>query len=54
MAKKDISGRTIGSFELGERKMVNGTDIKLTIDRNIQKEVTRILSDGVKEFRANK
>lgn len=54
IAKKDISGRTIGSFDLGERKMVNGTDIKLTIDRNIQKEVTRILSDGIKEFRANK
>ncbi len=54
IAKKDISGRTIGSFDLGERKMVNGTDIKLTIDRNIQKEVTKILSEGVKEFRANK
>lgn len=34
--------------------MANGTDIKLTIDRNIQKEVTKILSAGVKEFRANK
>ena len=34
--------------------MVNGTDIKLTIDRNIQKEVTKILSAGIKEFRANK
>lgn len=54
IAKKDISGRTIGSFDLGERKMVNGTDIKLTIDRNIQKEVTKILSEGIKEFRANK
>lgn len=54
IAKKDISGRTIGSFDLGEKKMVNGTDIKLTIDRNIQKEVTRILSEWVKEFRANK
>lgn len=54
IAKKDISGRTIGSFDLGERKMVNGTDIKLTIDRNIQKEVTRILSEGIREFRANK
>lgn len=54
IAKKDISGRTIGSFDLGERKMVNGTDIKLTIDRNIQKEVTKILSAGIKEFRANK
>ncbi|OIP54113.1 hypothetical protein AUK10_01485 [Candidatus Gracilibacteria bacterium CG2_30_37_12] len=54
IAKKDISGRTIGSFDLGEKKMVNGTDIKLTIDRNIQKEVTKILADGVKEFRANK
>lgn len=54
IAKKDISGRTIGSFDLGERKMVNGSDIKLTIDRNIQKEVTRILMEWVKEFRANK
>ncbi|NDK19896.1 penicillin-binding protein 2 [Candidatus Gracilibacteria bacterium] len=54
IAKKDISGRTIGSFDLGERKMANGTDIKLTIDRNIQKEVTKLLSEGVKEFRANK
>lgn len=54
IAKKDISGRTIGSFDLGERKMVNGTDITLTIDRNIQKEVTKILSNGIKEFRANK
>ncbi len=54
ITKKDISGRTIGSFDLGERKMVNGTDIKLTIDRSIQKEVTRILAEGVKEFRANK
>ena len=54
IAKKDISGRTIGSFDLGERKMVNGTDIKLTIDRNIQKEVTKILSTSIKEFRANK
>lgn len=34
--------------------MVNGTDIKLTIDRNVQKEVTKILSEGIKEFRANK
>ncbi|MFA6091006.1 MAG: penicillin-binding transpeptidase domain-containing protein, partial [Candidatus Gracilibacteria bacterium] len=54
IAKKDISERTIGSSDLGEKKMVNGTDIKLTIDRNIQKEVTKILSDGIKEFRANK
>jgi len=54
IAKKDISGRTIGSFDLGEKKMINGTDIKLTIDRNIQKEVTKILSEGIKEFRANK
>ncbi len=54
IAKKDISGRTIGSFDLGEKKMVNGTDIKLTIDRNIQKEVTSILMQGVKDFKANK
>lgn len=34
--------------------MVGGADIKLTIDRNIQKEVTRLLKEGVETFRANK
>jgi len=52
--RKDASGRTIGGYNLSEKKMVGGADIKLTIDRNIQKEVTRLLKQGVEEFRANK
>jgi stage V sporulation protein D (sporulation-specific penicillin-binding protein) len=52
--RKDASGRTIGGYDLSERTIVNGADIKLTIDRNVQKEVTRILAEGVREFRANR
>lgn len=52
--RKDASGKSLGGYDLAERKIVNGADVKLTIDRNIQKEVTRILSEGVKEFRANR
>ncbi len=33
---------------------MNGADVKLTIDRNVQKEVTRMLAEGVREFRANR
>lgn len=52
--RKDASGKSLGGYDLAERKIVNGADIKLTIDRNVQKEVTRLLSEGVKEFRANR
>lgn len=52
--RKDASGKSLGGYDLAERKIVNGADIKLTIDRNVQKEVTRLLAQGVKEFRANK
>lgn len=52
--RKDAAGRTIGGYNLSEKKMVGGADIKLTIDRNIQKEVTRLLKEGVETFRANK
>jgi cell division protein FtsI/penicillin-binding protein 2 len=34
--------------------MIGGADVKLTIDRNIQKEVTRLLKESVENFRANK
>ncbi|MDD2908622.1 MAG: penicillin-binding protein 2 [Candidatus Gracilibacteria bacterium] len=54
ITKKDISGREIGLYEQPEQKLVNGSDIKLTIDRNIQKELGRILEKGIKEFKANK
>ncbi|MCK9271958.1 penicillin-binding protein 2 [Candidatus Gracilibacteria bacterium] len=52
--KKDISGKAIGLDETPEKKLINGADIKLTIDRNVQKEVSKILEKGIKEFRANK
>lgn len=52
--RKDASGKSLGGYDLAERKIVNGADVKLTIDRNIQKEVTRMLSQGVREFRANR
>ena len=52
--RKDAAGRTIGGYDLSEKKMVGGADIKLTIDRNIQKEISTMLADGVREFRANK
>ena len=52
--RKDASGRTIGGYNLSEKKMVGGADIKLTIDRNIQKEVSRLLKEGIESFRANK
>lgn len=52
--RKDASGKSLGGYDLSERKIVNGADIKLTIDRNVQKEVTRMLSEGVKEYRANR
>ncbi len=34
--------------------MKNGVDITLTIDRNIQKEISKILERNVKNFRANR
>ncbi|EKD66741.1 MAG: hypothetical protein ACD_49C00016G0004 [uncultured bacterium (gcode 4)] len=52
--KKDISGKAIWLDETPEKKLINWADIKLTIDRNIQKEVSKILEKWIKEFRANK
>lgn len=54
ITKKDISWKPLWLDELSEKKLIHWSDIKLTIDRNIQKEVWRILEKGVKEFRANK
>lgn len=54
ITKKDISWRAIGLYEQSEQKLVNWSDVKLTIDRNIQKELSRILEKWVKEFRANR
>ncbi len=54
ITKKDISWRAIWLYELPEQKIINWSDIKLTIDRNIQKEISKILEKWVKEFKANK
>ncbi len=52
--KKDISWRAIWLDDLSEKKIINWVDIKLTIDRNIQKEVSKILEAWIEEFKANK
>lgn len=52
---KDSAGRPIGGYlsnNLISKK--NGSDITLTIDRNIQKEIATRLEKSVKTFRANK
>lgn len=54
ISKKDISWRAIWLDETSEQELINWADIKLTIDRNIQKEVWKILADWIKEFRANR
>ena len=52
--KKDNSWRTIDSENLTEFETKNGIDIVLTIDRNIQKELSAKLAKAVKDHRANK
>lgn len=54
ITKKDISWKPIGPYEQLDKKLINGSDVKLTIDRNVQKAISKILEDGIKEFRANK
>jgi len=54
ITKKDISWKPLWLDEMSEKKMIHWSDIKLTIDRNIQKEIWRILEKWVKDFRANK
>ena len=53
-AKKDIHGRTIENFDLDNDRTINGSDITLTIDRNIQKYLGDRLERATKEFRANR
>lgn len=52
---KDINGRPIRDYtSTGAFVMKNGVDLTLTIDRNIQKEISKILARNVKNFRANR
>jgi cell division protein FtsI/penicillin-binding protein 2 len=52
---KDIAGRPIRDY-VSDMPLVlrNGIDITLTIDRNLQKEISKRLKDAVVNFRANK
>ena len=54
IVRTDIQGRPIRNFEEQEGERVAGASFKLTIDRNVQKEVERVLEESVKEFRANR
>ena len=52
---KDISGSPIRDYaSSGSLLLKNGIDITLTIDRNIQKEISRKLESAVTRFRANR
>lgn len=52
---KDIAGRPIRDYvSTNALTLRSGVDITLTIDRNLQKELSKILSSSVQEFRANK
>ena len=52
---KDSAGRPIGGY-VGKDvvSLKSGADITLTIDRNIQKEISTRLANDVEKFRANK
>lgn len=54
LVKKDIRGRIIEDFDLSKDKSVNGVDLTLTIDHNIQKFVQDRLARAVRDFGANR
>jgi cell division protein FtsI/penicillin-binding protein 2 len=52
---KDIAGRPIRDYiSSAALTLKSGSDIRLTIDRNLQKELSKRLSQAIKEFKANK
>lgn len=52
---KDTAGRPIRDYVSSTPLTIrSGIDIALTIDRNIQKEISRQLKNAVINFRANK
>lgn len=52
---KDSAGRPIGGYVSQELISVkNGIDINLTLDRNIQKQVSSLLANAVEFYKANK
>lgn len=55
MVTKDSAGRPIGGYLSKELiTLKNGVDINLTVDRNIQKQISTLLAHAVESFRANK
>lgn len=54
MVKKDIRGRIIEDFDLSKDRSVNGVDLTLTIDHNVQKFVQDRLARAVRDFGANR
>ena len=54
IVQKDVAGRILGGDSLKDKNFSNGIDFGLTIDRNVQKEITKILSDSIAEYKANK
>ena len=52
---KDIAGRPIRDY-VSENSLTlkSGVDVALTIDRNLQKEISRRLGEAIRSFRANK
>ena len=52
---KDNASRPIGGYLSKELiSLKNGADVNLTIDRNVQKQVSTLLAHAVNSFRANK
>jgi stage V sporulation protein D (sporulation-specific penicillin-binding protein) len=52
---KDIAGRPIRDYVSEDALMLkSGGDITLTVDRNLQKELSKKLSRAVQDFRANR
>jgi cell division protein FtsI/penicillin-binding protein 2 len=52
---KDIQGRPLRDYaDTGSMAIQSGIDVTLTIDRNIQKEISKRLESAVKRFRSNR
>lgn len=50
--KRDGRGREIGELRVEQTPAVNGADVYLTVDHNIQKEVEKALAEGVVRYGA--
>jgi len=54
LVTKDSAGRPIGGYLSKDLiSLKNGVDVNLTIDRNIQKQISSLLAKAVDSYRAN-